>query len=249
MFTPMERADQLPRVGDAIEHAVLEFKAPDNDRKYDASTFEMAKDTAAFANHLGGTVIVGAAEQGGYLRTYKGIARAEAARVRTAFCSAVEQRCKPQVTIAPGDFACPGDDGRRVVVINVWPSLNLVGVKAFGGDEPGGAGQPWAFPVRVGTQTKYLEPGELAMYMTPAVRRTVVLLGRIPPQGLIRFKTTNEHSRVAEYALNEVREADNVAIFTRIGAPARSRLWHVPLDRIRTTYLDDDSKWVVVAEL
>jgi hypothetical protein len=58
----------LPTIGSAIERPVMDWKV-----KAALNAFEKAKDVAMFANHLGGTLLIGAAEAQGHLGAYVGM--------------------------------------------------------------------------------------------------------------------------------------------------------------------------------
>jgi hypothetical protein len=149
--------------------------------------FERAKDVAAFANHLGGTLLIGAQELNGQLQAYVGMPPTDAGAVRNDYSKAVADRCMPRPTIDFEEYDDPGDPAKRIVAINVEPSLNLVGVKISGDkDKEGYGGIAYVFPVRSGIDARYLESGQLAMFMTPHVRRVAVLLSKIP-QGTFRL--------------------------------------------------------------
>lgn len=56
-FIPLAKPLQLPTIGRTIERPVMDWKV-----KPAKHSFERAKDVAAFANHLGGTLLIGAHE-------------------------------------------------------------------------------------------------------------------------------------------------------------------------------------------
>lgn len=57
VFQPLVRPTPLPDINDAIERVVMDWKV-----KPAQYPFEKAKDVAAFANHLGGCILIGAHE-------------------------------------------------------------------------------------------------------------------------------------------------------------------------------------------
>jgi hypothetical protein len=132
------------------------------------------------------------------------------------------------------------------VAVNVWPSLVLVGVKVAQRQDPDGyGGDSFVYPVRSGTDADYLEPSELAMYMTPKVRRTVVLLSRVPGDAVVEIQTlkatpagprTGSHEFAA--ILVEVREDENIVTFKGTDGQEMRR---IPLDCILTVFEDWDS--------
>jgi hypothetical protein len=61
MWVPLTAENVVSMLRDSCEHAVMDFKTT-----YDVSdpltAYEVAKDVAAFANRLGGTIVVGVVE-------------------------------------------------------------------------------------------------------------------------------------------------------------------------------------------
>jgi predicted HTH transcriptional regulator len=117
LFVPWTDASTLPAVGAGpIERATLDMKLelPTVDR------FHMAKDVAAFANHVGGTLLVGVLEKGGIVRRHQPMTPVAAAALQREFDEAVRDRCRPLPVI---DFASvPAPDAAGVVLaVNVSP--------------------------------------------------------------------------------------------------------------------------------
>lgn len=227
-FKPLVPPGPLPEPESAIELAAQDFKAQDT-----ASKYERAKDMAAFANHVGGSIIIGAKEVDGRLRAYVGLAPKTAAESRRRFDEAATE-CTPKPTIDTVEFPCPGDAALRVVVVNVAPSLTLLGVRVRGDRAEGYGGHAYVFPVRCGTSTHYLDPGQLAMYMTPAIRRTALLLHRIPIGSVVRVvheRPGNDYS-IANQTFKGLSEDDNYVELERDGQTSR-----IPLDIVVAVFL------------
>ena len=224
--------DALPVPGTAVESTTLEFK-----RELDGP-FAAAKHVAALANARGGALIFGAVhdQQTGQLVKYIGI---DVGKTDEVVSQAVKERCSP----APVYLASAREyEGKGVLVVNVEPTLSgaLIGVRVPSKD-PDYKGPAWVFPVRVGSQTKYLDPGELPMYVDARLRRAVVLLGQIPRNDRVqvvpeRTSMGGVHPQPIVGLLNEVNEAANY--FGLDGA-------QFPLDRIESVFRDV-SGWVVV---
>src|SRR5947209_3105685 len=98
VFIPYTDSTSLPAIGAGFEQAVLDFKL----EAETTDAFQRAKDVAAFANHLGGTLLVGAKEANGVVAAYVPLTFAVATQVQDGFSQAVSQRCSPRPLI---DFA------------------------------------------------------------------------------------------------------------------------------------------------
>lgn len=234
-FVPLTPPLGPPPLGAAIERAVMDWKAVDA-----GTPFHKAKDVAAFANHLGGTLLIGACEKDGQLDAYKGMTPAEAGTVRDAYSKAIKDKCQPHPTVDFEEFSAPGDHDKRIVAVNVWPSLLLVGVEiAAHKPSEGYGGTSFVYPVRSGTDATYLEPSQIAMYMTPQVRRIAVLLSKIPKDAVVRIRRP-EGYWYHEYParIDEVLEDKNIATF--LDPQGTHPMLPVPLDRITTVYEDWD---------
>jgi len=228
-FVPQEPDQPLPQPGSAIERSVMDWKVV-----ADGTDFHKAKDVAAFANHLGGTLLIGAKETDprGYLEGYVGLDLPTAGAVREQFSKAVKERCEPLPQVDFADYLHPDTPSKRIVAVNVWPSLLLVGVK-LSAHKPseGYGGVSYVYPVRSGTDAVYLTPSQLAMYMTPQVRRVAVLVSRIPKGALVKLFFRRGASRASVY--DDLKEAQNIVMFRN---PDGSRDFSVPLDTITTVY-------------
>jgi hypothetical protein len=241
-FTPLEPPKALPIVGTAVERAVMDFKDYRSHRAWKA--FEYAKDVAAFANHLGGALVIGAVEDG-HLRAYVGLTDDEAAAVRQSFSSAVADRCmpRPAVDFAPR-FAHPDGSTKQIVVINVPPSVTPIGVKVSGNRDDGYGDPCWVYPVRSGTDARYLDPSQLAMLLSPTVRRHAVMLAKIPKGTRVHIRVfvaaTGDYKDDHEWVFDSVDEQDNVAKFA-----SENRL---PLDRILSVFQLGGGVWRVLCD-
>jgi hypothetical protein len=252
-FTPFTLEQGLPICGVSIERRFLDLKA-----KPAGSSYERAKDVGAFANHLGGVLLIGASEVDGRLSAYVGMSPNVAAQARHDYSQAVAQRCHPPPAIDFVEFSDPNDASKSIFAVNVPPSLSLVGVKVQSDKAGGYGGDSFVFPVRTGTDCVYLQPTQLAMYMTPAVRRVAVLLSKVPRGARIQIKVwvpTNMMAGRGQHVytgvLDEVREEENLVLFNAKddGRPMR----RVPLDCITSVYEDWDPdarqlQWTMIVD-
>jgi hypothetical protein len=236
-FSPLQKPQQLPNIGQAIERPVMDWKA-----RPAAFAFEKAKDVAAFANHLGGTLLIGASEANGRLHGYAGMPAADATTCRDGYSKAVADRCQPRPAVDFEEYEDPNDPTKRVVAINVQPSLNLVGVKVNGDKSAEGyGGAAYVFPVRSGTDARYLEPGQLAMFMTPQIRRVAVMLARIPVDADVDILGNGSPYNTTFVS---VQEEENLI---RVRMP--DNMYRIlPLDLVRSVYKNSAGRWQVIMQ-
>jgi hypothetical protein len=143
----------------------LDFKGQgygnsDNDR------CEAARDVAQFANHLGGTIILGAQEENGFLKEYVGLP--EIADQRTRIRDIILARVEPSLAT---DLVEIDYHGRKVLAVNVPPCFSAVGVRV--------SPNRYEFPSRRNDKKDFLTLQEVAMMGTPE-RRGLLILESIP---------------------------------------------------------------------
>jgi hypothetical protein len=240
-FVPITNAAQLPSEGAGYEHALLDLK----ERSESTTAFHKAKDVAAFANHLGGTLLVGAKEQNGRVRAYCPLTEKALNAAQAEFSQAIRDRCSPSPVANIARIAC--GDG-FVLAINVDPHLTaLVGVR-ISAHKPseGYGGDSYVFPVRTVSDTVCLTPEQVPMFIQPAIRRAVVLLQSIPDGAQILIRCRNFRSGNVEELTGiigvEVDESKNVARFKFDQTVA---LRQFPLDLIVSVY-EEGNHWTVL---
>jgi hypothetical protein len=255
------RFNELPPKDQAIESPVLDLKKEVSP----ANHFELAKDVAAFANHLGGVLLVGATEIDGNVGEYHGLTVALADKVQTSYSIAVAQRCSPKPVL---DFARfdASEVGRVVLAIFVEPYVggHPVGVQVKGGEKP----NAYAFPIRSGKDAVYLLPEQLAMFSEPKLRRMFVMMSAIPIGGRLKVSSIIQRGQPAEAFFGTLRELSlerNIVLFDRfldvgpIGAEVPSALGPytepklIAFDQIRSVYrgTPDDApvhQWNILSE-
>lgn len=196
-WTPLNQGNALATLIGAHEKAVIDFKKEYDLRDLDKNDgrFEIAKDIAAFANHLGGTIVVGAVEnpQTGKLVAFNSVQDekrlVQALDQALNFClpppvathEQIDLDAQTQDTI----LGRPGATGLiTLVAINVQPYLNgPIGAKIW--RESGKKGEAFndafRFPCRGAEGTRYLRPEELALAMNSHERRILLQLEKIEP--------------------------------------------------------------------
>ncbi len=179
----------------------------------------------------------------GQLKSYVGLDASEAGKARDEYSKAVADRCKPRPAIEFEQFPCPEKPSRLLVAINVDPSLSLVGVEVTADKaRENYGGEAFVFPIRSGTDARYLEPGQLPMFMTPQIRRVAVMASRIPPGTVVYFRNTGWR-----FEFLEVCEEENVLRFREPVTP-KPRDVNLPLDRVLSVYQGADGEWMMVIE-
>ena len=235
-------ATELPVVGTDHEHLTVDFKSNLPNR----ASFELAKDVAAFANAAGGTLLHRAHEDGNrrVVGRYEPMTAQEAGLTINAYDQSIRDRCFPPPSWTSSRI---NRDGGVVVAINVQPFPGqVVGVKINGDSADGHGGAAYVFPVRVGTQTRFLQPGELAMYMVPEVRMTIVALESI---------SEKERQRVCLIRVGALGTRDMPKNDARIVAvePERNALrfdnnTSYPLNRVRAVW-HNGTQWCISVEV
>lgn len=240
LFRPIAAPTDLPAMGTGRESGTFDFKGEVDV----ANQRELAKDVAAFANALGGVILVGAYEDKGTLGRYAPMAREDAEKVKTAYELAIGQRCHPQpvvdvVSIETADPLPPG----HVVAVNVYATpLGPVGVR-WDSDKKGPS---FAFPLRTTAQTHFMTPTELAMLMVPEVRRIATLLDQIPPSQRTGIQLCLREPSPGTYVVTlvSVDPLSSTATFDATG-PRTGETWRLdlPIDCISSVWRTNDGAW------
>jgi len=162
----------LPQVppAQARETYELDFKAAHHN-----DSDEQAKDIAAFANCLGGVILVGVAERAdGFDRTMLPIQEARLAA--RSYEDAARDLLAPRPNVDAVVLSNPADSTRSIVAVNVDPFPGqLVAARLSRSDA-------WRFPVRVASRhTAYLNPEQAMIYSDPRSRKAAILLANIGP--------------------------------------------------------------------
>src|SRR5262245_60071204 len=92
MAFPIITPDDLPPRGTSGERADLDFKRVVS-RTGHADDIELAKDIAALANTVGGTILVGADASNSRLQSYCGVPSGKAAEIGEWYEKAAADRC------------------------------------------------------------------------------------------------------------------------------------------------------------
>jgi hypothetical protein len=241
LFKPITTPDDLPPVGASRESGTFDFKESQDP----GNKQELAKDVAAFANSLGGIVLVGAVEdrKRGTLGLYKPIPQLlDAEALKQAYELAVTQRCVPPPMIDVVRIETPASlPPGHLIAVNIYAAPRApIGVRWNGAEA-------FAFPLRTATQTHWMTPTEIPMLMVPEIRRVALCLERIPLDQ--RSDVTIQHSNSAGSPMTQMANFRGVdpelttATFTSaVGPPATST---IPLDRITSVWRKDETHWYI----
>jgi hypothetical protein len=244
LFEEVRTTAALPAVGVSAETTTLDFKAvpPRSGDSFDRR--EMAKDVVMFANANGGVLIVGACETDGRLAAYRPLPEEDIPRIKAAYETAARDLCSP----------VPVLDVVPIGTLDGTGTVLAVNVLAFPGSPVGvqwlndGGVLIYAFPIRVGTHTKWLRAEQLPMIMVPEIRRKVILLDSIPaaernPVVLIgqRGKLPTE-SFQKEFRLKEVDPVGGSITLSQGGGPAPEYSFSLPIDAV-TMVWKNGGRW------
>lgn len=256
-YARIETVADLPPAGPlndrAREKSDLDFKAFADKAKM----WEHAKDIAAFANALGGVLLIGADDSTGQL-VYPGIAGQTVNEIKATYEGAA-QLCSP----SPVVDVVPIPE-KNLVAVNVEPFVDqLVGAPAKIKNDAGSPGiqkDAWVFPIRQASQTEFIKPENLAMYMNREVRRAVLLLAKIPSDK--KGVRVSHHVKVfrgdpsdrsgpfevetLELTLDSVSVENNfVALVDHVGH-GTVLTCHVPLTDIIDVWQSESEQWNVL---
>lgn len=244
LFRVYEKTAELPSPGTSREELLLDVKVT-----YDvAKKFEMGKDVAAFANASGGAILIGAYEDAAKLIQYKPLTSSDARSIRQAFEEAIRDRCTPLPRVVPTQI--PYLTG-EVLAINVWPFPGqMVGVCREGNKKVASNG--FVFPVRTATQTDFLLPEQLPMFMLPDIRRIAILLDAIP---VAEWKKVKIHASTGPFPQNSVPGEMEASIISfdllsnniSIKTTTRSGImeFSFPLDAIKSVWKNAKGIWCI----
>lgn len=262
MWTPITSENAKTRLKAAHERAILDLK-----QRYDLSqrvkVFELAKDIAAFANHLGGSIVVGAIEGSG---TDKGrlvaLPGLNSNPSTGEMMKAVGDACRLclPVAIADGieieldvdtqiDLVGRGSAALHVVVVNVQPMLSTpIGVFACR-DDGTRIDDAYKFPVRTVEGTRFLRPEELAFHMNSHERRMLLQLAQLskPAQALLWCNSMNGDKRVSRAVEIAELNAELLAVILRVYDEGKEYRAEVPLTFVRAVWASS-SGWNVAIE-
>ena len=234
-FEPITKPEQLPEPGTALETLARDFKRLLPSKTPDPE--ELAKDVAAFANRVGGVLLLGAAEdkKRGTLGRYQPISDVDAKGVRDACSKAVAALCSPKPIFESERIR---KDGGFVVAINIWPFPGqAIGVRRAR------EADAYVFPMRTGIDCVYLKPEQLPMLMIPELRRIVALLYAIPPGEDVMVLQPNGPRQ--KFRFLRVDEVKNVVVLEHPQGSTTQRPFNIALDSVASVWCDESGIWQI----
>jgi hypothetical protein len=191
-WTRLSQANAIGELQTATERTVFDLK-----RTYDLSdlktVFEIAKDIVAFANNVGGTILVGGVEGSGdkkgravHFQTVASAPLLEAVQKAIAMCRPVPVVTPEVIKLTEQDqqivlgTPAPAAAPVELVALNVPPMLSTpVGAPVC--DSAGKRVEhAYRFPIRRIEGTEWLRPEELVFYMNSRERQILLQLEGIP---------------------------------------------------------------------
>jgi len=224
LFPEYFAATALPREGTAFEVPNCDFKTwYRQDERH-----KLVNDIVAFANALGGVLLVGAKEEHERLVAYAPRTKVEADELRAMANDIAQKSCVPSPRI---DARVLAQGPGYVVAIHVYGSTaQPIGARVK--SEP----NAYRFPIRRVTGTEFLEPQELATIMVPAIRARALQLAHIPPEERVMNIVWHGHGGAAiihrSYKLVGIDDHLLQARFTYQDGQHQPRELHLPLDQI-----------------
>jgi len=247
-YRHVENLTDAREVSGAPESYQVDFKSDAHPEAW----WELAKDIAAFANHVGGVILVGAAENPGGARLH-GIDSARAAELAQAYEHAARDKCRPQPTVACATV--PLDGEKVLLAVNVDPVPDqIVGAMFYAVNKKNdkGTSDAWRFYVRIGRHNVALTPDRLAMHMNTAVRRIVIRLEEIPADNALqilwrpgRHSPSRKAPQQLEARRHEVDVQGNVLRWPEHATDGSEYSVFVPLDDIEAVWRGPGDTWFV----
>ena len=231
-------------------------------RRYDLALaktpYDIAKDIVAFASAAGGTVVVGADEIAG--RVSGATRRRKSGGARPRDRGEPFRPCLPWPLYQEKVLTLSREDGARVLPgtsnassvldllrVNVGPDVRgPIGVRPKN-DKGNPIQNAYSFPVRVGEQTDWLRPDQLAMWMNSHERRVAVLLRKALGSSVrahYRRGSNQQMSYTRDLVLQDLDEGQSQMT---LRDPTRSDvLANIPLAFVVAVWRDaGDSRWEI----
>jgi hypothetical protein len=247
MYTRIQTVDALHRALLSPETYELDFKGFADAKEW----WELAKDIAAFANYLGGVILVGAAENATGAADLCGIPAAAAQELKEAYEKASRDKCLPRPLVTVCSLEPPEIPGRCVLAVNVEPVPDqLVGAMFYGINK---LGQPvssdaWRFPVRIGKDNVSVAPDRIPMFIDAHVRRTAIRLSSIPRGAAPLLVWRRPSNQFDESPVREMIVGLDIDLTANVFRARRvidggEHPFSVPLDDVEAVWEETQGNW------
>ena len=206
--------------------------------------WEMAKDLAAFANHLGGVIVVGAFPKASDLPELRGIDPDEVTKTASAYEHVARDRCRPSPLVTCDRI--PWDEGREMLAVNVQAHASgLVGAQFYELNNQGApeSANAWQFPIRSGKHNPPLPLEQAIMHMSTHARRIAILLSSVTDRANVNliWSVGLQPPTTSPCSMKAFRVEENVADFILDGSLAPALM---PLDDIEAVWREG-GRWSV----
>lgn len=252
-WQPWSQSNALALARTAHEKTVLDLKT-----RYDLArptcVFELAKDMAAFANALGGTVLVGTSEQSDSLGRKTGHIEAfvptvdDQALIKAA-TTAARDLCEPAITVEPEIIKLTAAEQATIVskplahdvtlvALNVHPLVAAPGAVAACDASGTRIPNAYRFPLRFLEGTKWLKPEELAFHMNSHERRIYLLLAQVPRDREVQVWDKGQGG-LGGKRVARLTDLDAERMIAKLEFGNDKVLAHVPLTFVTAVWLDE----------
>ena len=219
-------------VGKSRETLRLDFKEVYwNLGKSEVWQFELAKDIAAFANSLGGTIVVGAAEKDEVLKGF--IDPKLPKKWESSFMRILGTWLNPEPVVTYSLLGL-GSDEHEQLAINIDASVSVIFVT-----NPGDGKRRFCVPLRRGTQTIYASPHRVIEMLDPKHRRLQIRFEEI-----LEIQSSSTGKGLEHLQLLGIRKNHRDLNISQ----KRWRIWEVYGDRVLLRNPDNGEKLVLPYE-
>jgi hypothetical protein len=248
-YQRIERTENLPPAG-ALNARAREKQDLDFNTFADSGKmWEHAKDVAAFANSLGGVLLIGADNTTDpTVLGYPGLASTQTVADVATIYEKAGVMCSPAQNVDVVPIKGPGNVD--LVAVNVDPCVDQVVASPGGHPKTGILGHLWRFPVRRGSLTDDINPEDLAMFMNRQARRAYLMVARIPPDKrsrvdfyfprIVNAPTGTTETRDLELCLHDMPRERNFIVLEHETTQCR-----IPLSDILDVWEKDDNVWAI----
>ena len=255
-WVPWSQVNALALLAHAHEKLTLDLK-----QSYDLNAsdikYEIAKDLAAFANVLGGTVLIGAIEGRDAAGRRHGRASAFASvaspvDIMRVAADAAASICRPAVQVAPEEIRLTPDEARLVtsrdegevtlLALNVSAAIAApIGVRCAGDADA------YKFPFRSLERTVWMKPEDLVLHMNSHERRMLLLLSRVGPNEILRIWDSPEFSLGPRMRAFHVESVDPASLTVKVRTVTAGDypFVNIPLTFVTAMWRDADGMWNV----